>query len=83
LLQAVGQLIPTGLLETLPVPVPVVSMVVVKAKTNGGVGLKFAVTFLSAFMVTVQVVVPVQSPDQPTKIEPLMAGMAFKITTVF
>ena len=44
--------------------------------------LKLAVTFLSEFIVSVQVVaVPLQSPSQPTHGDPA-AGVAVSVTTV-
>jgi len=57
----VGQLIPTGLLVTVPVPVPDTVTV------NPVPAVKVGVTDTAAFMVTVHVPVPVQPPLQPLK----------------
>lgn len=43
--------------------------------------LKVAVTDLAADIVTVQVAVPVQAPDQPAKVDPLLA-LAVRVTAV-
>ena len=43
--------------------------------------MKVAVTFVAAVMVTTQVLVPVQAPDQPAKVDPF-AGDAVNVTRV-
>jgi phage tail protein X len=68
-----GQLIPTGVLVTLPVPVPA------NVTVNGKTRLKIAVTDSAAPMITEQVPVPVQAPLQPTKEEPVVA-LAVSVT---
>jgi phage tail protein X len=68
-----GQLIPDGLLVTLPEPVP--ANVTVSGKT----GLKVAVTDSAALMTTEHAPVPVQAPLQPAKAEPVVA-LAVSVT---
>jgi hypothetical protein len=63
------QLIPAGLLTTVPVPVPAATYVNSKLTAV----LKFAVTACAALIVTVQVPVPVQFPLQPVKVDPPVA----------
>jgi hypothetical protein len=55
------QLIPAGLLVTVPAPVPEVVTV------NTSAALNVAVTFSAALTVTLQLAVPVQAPLQPPK----------------
>jgi len=55
------QLIPAGLLVTVPVPLP--DVVTVKESP----AVKVEVTLSAAVMVTLQVVVPVHAPPQPSK----------------
>jgi hypothetical protein len=57
------QLIPAGLLPTVPLPVP-------PPETTSGYRftLKRTVTLLGCVMLTVQMSVPVQSPDQPANV---------------
>jgi hypothetical protein len=74
-LQVVGQLMPAGLLVTLPLPVP--ASETVKGKT----AVKVAVTALAAFMVTEHPAVPEQAPLQPVNAEPA-AGVSVNVTTV-
>ena len=73
--QAAPQLIPAGLLVTVPVPVPALTMV---RELDGA---KYAVTFLAPVIVIWQVI-PVQSPPQPTNTE-LTPAVAVSVTTVF
>ena len=61
---------------TVPEPVPV--MVPVRVYWSLW---KVAVTDLLAVMVTIQVPVPEQAPDQPAKVEPA-SGLAVKTTEV-
>ena len=68
------QEIPAGELVTVPVP----ALVTVSAKDGNA---KVAVTARTALIVTVQVLVPVQAPLQPVKIDPA-AGAAVSVTTV-
>jgi hypothetical protein len=76
-LQVAPQLIPAGELVTVPAPVP--DLVTV----NNLTGTKPAVTVLAVLMVTVQVLaVPVQAPDQPLKVEPVVAA-AVNLTLAF
>ena len=69
------QLIPDGLLATLPFPVP--------ASVTPKVGevLKLAMTDVSCVTVTLQAPVPLQAPDHPAKKE-LVAGEAVSVTCV-
>ena len=78
-LQMVPQLIPEGLLVTVPIPVPAR----LTLKTSAfWVGLKVAVTCWLALSFTVQVgLVPVQAPDHPAKNEVLI-GAAVSVTWV-
>ncbi len=74
--QVTPQLIPAGVLVTVPEPVPL--GVTVKVTPNA----KVAVTDVALFMGTVQAPVPVQAPPlQPVKVEPLSAT-AVKVTEV-
>src|ERR1700722_10771740 len=78
-LQVVPQLIPEGLLLTVPTAVPARLTLKTSAPC---VGLKVAVTCLLALRVTEQVgVVPVQAPDHPAKNE-LLIGAAVSVTWV-
>ena len=71
------QLIPAGLLVTVPVSVP--ARVVVSAYWMTA---NVAVTDCAWLIATVQVVaVPVQAPDQPVKLEPAV-GAAVRVTDV-
>jgi len=74
--QSVPQVIPGGLLVTVPLPLP--ALVIVRVR---GTKVKVAVTDLSSSMLTVQLLVPVQAPFQPAKVESL-AGLAVRVTTV-
>src|SRR5437867_1194939 len=70
------QVIPAGLLVTVPEPVPALATVSTK------VGAKVAVTVIAAESVIVHAPVPLQPPPlQPVKVEPA-AGMALRVTTV-
>src|SRR5439155_2404288 len=71
------QVMPAGLLVTVPAPVPALETVSVKVCR-----VKVAVTVVAAEMVTVQVPVPEQPPPlQPLKVEP-PAGAAASVTAV-
>lgn len=73
------QSMPAGFDATLPEPVP--TWVTVRAALTTA-ELKVAVTVCAALIVTVQLnVVPVQLPDQPAKLAPLLTT-AFKVTAV-
>src|SRR5437879_379890 len=75
--QVAPQEIPAGELVTVPLPAP--DLVTVSAKDDW---MKVAVTEVAAFIVTLQVPVPVQPPPlQPVKVEPA-AGAAVSVTTV-
>ena len=79
-MQVAPQLMPPGLLETLPVPVPDLVTVSAKFVGAGGVVVKLAVTLCAALIVTAQVeAVPLHAPPQPVKLEPL-SGAAVKVT---
>ena len=71
------QVIPTGLEETEPVPVPVLDTV-----SENVCRVNCAVTDFAASTVTTHVPVPEHpAPDQPVKFEPV-AGVAVNVTTV-
>src|SRR5437016_2584324 len=75
--QVTPQLIPTGALVTVPLPVP--ALLTVSATVGRA---KVAVTVVAAMRVTVQVPVPEQPPPlQPVKVEPA-AGVALRVITV-
>jgi hypothetical protein len=75
--QAVPQLMPVGMLVTVPVPPPAFTIV-----NTAVVRVKVAVTFCEEVSDTVQVPVPVQPlPLQPANVEPL-AAVAVKVTLV-
>jgi len=78
-LQVLGQLMPAGLLVTVPVPEPVV---VTASWTGGTVEVSnSAVTEVAALRVTTQVSVPLQAPLQPAKVDP-DAAAAVSVTCV-
>ena len=73
-------MIPDGLLDTIPRPVP--ARVTVNMKVSPPpTPPKVAVTILAASIVTVQVPDPVHAPDQPPKAVPPPA-LAVRVTTV-
>jgi len=61
--------------------VPLVQLAVLLTVVHPMPGAKVAVTLLAADIVTVQVPVPEQAPDQPVKVEPLVA-VAVRVTLV-
>jgi hypothetical protein len=69
------QLMPDGLLLTLPLPVPVM------VTASVGKSLKVAVTEIFFVNVTVQALTPLHTPDHPAKKE-LAAGDAVSVTFV-
>jgi hypothetical protein len=73
-LHVVPQLIPEGLLETVPVPVPALCTV-----SCSGMALNSAVTEALAFRSTAHVPVPLHVPDQPANLEPVL-GLAVSVT---
>jgi hypothetical protein len=73
-LHVVPQLMPLGLLVTVPVPVPASCTVKVT-----GAGLKVAVTVAADVSVIVHVLAPVQTPDQPANVE-VTFGVAVSVT---
>jgi hypothetical protein len=78
--QVVGQLIPAGVLATVPVPVP--ASVTVTASLMTDAGLKVAVTESVAVRVTLQVAAPVHAPPQPAKAL-LVPGVSLSVIWVF
>jgi len=78
-LQLTPQLIPAGLLITVPAPVPAFDTVSV----CGTDALNVAVTLCAVLMVTAQVAVPLQPPPlQPANVEPA-DGLAVSVTLLF
>src|SRR5215467_9934703 len=76
-LQVFPQLMPAGLLVTVPAPVP--ALVTVRVE---GTALKVAVTDLFALITTTHVAVPLHPlPLQPPKVDPV-AAVAVKVTVV-
>ena len=74
--QVAPQLIPAGELVTVPEPAPLLATVSVRSTR------KVAVTVVSAFSATVQVLVPEHPPpDQPAKTKPA-TGVALSVTDV-
>jgi hypothetical protein len=78
-LQVAPQLMPAGLLLTVPLPVP--ALLTVRVKVLGGAVLKVALTDLAASIVTVQLPVPLQAPPHPANTEP-EAGVGVRVTEV-
>jgi hypothetical protein len=74
--QSEPQLIPAGLLETVPAPPPALATVNVT-----GSKLKLAVTVDALLAVTVHEPVPEHAPVQPSNFEPV-AGVAANVTDV-
>src|SRR5947208_9177851 len=75
--QVTPQLIPAGVLVTVPMPVPALETVRTKV-----CDAKVAVTVVAAETVTTHVPVPEQPPPlQPVKVEPA-AGVALRVITV-
>jgi len=77
-LHVFGQLIPVGLLVTVPAPVPALVTVIC---TVGTVEVNVAVTEVAAVGVTAHVPVPLQAPDQLANVE-LAPGVAVSVTAV-
>jgi hypothetical protein len=74
-LQVCPQLMPEGLLTTLPWPVPF------RATVSTGEALKLAMTEVFCIKVTLQAPAPLQAPDHPAKKE-FTAGEAVSVTWV-
>lgn len=78
-LHVAPQLMPAGLLVTVPTPAP--AGVTVRVNVFGG-AVKFAVTVWSAFIVTVHAPAPLQPPPlQPLNVEPPV-GAAVRVTVL-
>src|SRR5947209_1114672 len=69
-LQVAPQLIPAGLLVTVPLPVPAF---VTESWKVTGVVVKVAVTACAEFIVTTQLPLPLHAPVHPVKVEPVVA----------
>jgi hypothetical protein len=76
-LQVDPQLIPAGLLVTVPAPVPALCTV----SWTGVLAVNDALTDVALATVTLQAPVPVQPPDQPANVE-LAFGAAVSVTIV-
>ena len=77
-----GQLMPAGLLVTVPLPVPATLTVSGWGVTGGGSKVKVAVTLRACVMLTVQGPVPLHpSPLHPANVAPLAAA-AVNVTLV-
>jgi hypothetical protein len=74
-LQVCPQLMPAGVLTTLPLPVPP------RVTANAGEVLKLAITEAFCVNVTLQAPMPLQEPDHPAKKE-FCAGAAVSVTWV-
>src|ERR1700737_407066 len=73
--------LPQLMVPLLPAGVPVTVPLPPRPMESANCGVKVAVTFCSAFTVTVQVsCVPTQSPVQPLKTPP--PGLAVRVTTL-
>ena len=72
-LQVDPQLMPAGVLATVPLPVPL------KVTANTGELLKLAVTEVFCVTVSLKGPTPVQAPDQPAKNE-FAAAVAVRVT---
>jgi hypothetical protein len=73
-----GQLMPDGLLVTVPEPEPVVVTV---SCTGAAAWSNVAVTDVSPPRVTTQLAVPLHAPDQPVNVE-LESGVAVRVICV-
>lgn len=62
--QTPGQEMPAGELITVPLPVPPLTL----TESDSGTALNVAFTPTAAFIVTMQMPVPEQAPDQPPKV---------------
>lgn len=71
-----GQLIPAGVLVTVPLPPAMVTL-----NVSGGPLVKVAVTDWLPFIATVQAPFPLQAPPQPLNTDPLLA-VAVNVTLV-
>lgn len=76
--QVPGQLIPEGLLVTVPEPEPDVATV---RATGAAAWSKVAVTEVSEPSVTTQLSVPLHAPDQPVKVE-VESGVAVSVSCI-
>ena len=76
-MQSDPQLIPVGVLFTVPEPVPALATVMVKRPA--GAELKVAVTDRAAVMETTHEPEPVHAPDHPAKVDPA-SGVAVNVT---
>src|SRR5947209_9954200 len=70
-LHVVPQLIPAGLLVTVPVPVPAF---VTETWHVTGLVVQLALTDCAAFIVTTQLPLPLHAPVHPVKVEPVVAA---------
>ena len=73
------QLMPAGVLVTVPEPVP--AFVTFTVNCVDVAGVKVAVTLRASVMLTTQDEVPVQAPPHPAKVEPA-AGVAVSVIEV-
>jgi hypothetical protein len=73
------QLMPAGLLVTVPLPVP--SLPIDRGCCPGGASVKLAVTDRAALIVIAHALVPLHAPPHPAKMDPV-AAVAVSVTTV-
>jgi hypothetical protein len=77
----VPQVIPEGVVVTVPCPTFVTDTLKVVGVVGGVLGVKVAPTLVTWFTVTIQAETPVHAPVQPEKVKP-DCGVAVRVTVV-